>query len=91
MRSSSFNHDFDLDEAYDLEKRSSKGSKGKSVKSNEGRTTLDMKHQKDVEGYGDDHWRSAQSRGLDELERAGLLSLSRRSGLPSVVTILEAC
>ena len=35
--------------------------------------------------------RFSASRGLDELERAGLLSVSRRSGLPSVVTILEVC
>jgi hypothetical protein len=30
------------------------------------------------------------SRGLDELERAGLVSVGRRSGKPNAVTMLEA-
>jgi hypothetical protein len=35
--------------------------------------------------------RFSASRGLDELARVGLLSVSRRSGRPSAVTILEVC
>jgi hypothetical protein len=35
--------------------------------------------------------RFSASRGLDQLERAGLVSVGRRSGRPSAVTILEVC
>jgi hypothetical protein len=35
--------------------------------------------------------RFSASRGLDESERAGLVSVRRRSGRPSAVTILEVC
>ena len=34
--------------------------------------------------------RFSASRGLDELQRAGLVSVGRRSGRPNAVTILEA-
>jgi phospholipase D1/2 len=61
-RSASFNHDFDLEEAYD-ERATTKG-KAKNVMLNE---ATEKQNAKDVEGYGDDHWKVAQNKGLDEM------------------------
>jgi phospholipase D1/2 len=69
-RSSSFNRDVDLIEAYDGSKRLApkRGrGRGKSVdRPRNHHGALSEKHVKDVEGHGPDHWKSAEQRGLDQ-------------------------
>ncbi|KAH8902408.1 phospholipase D [Coniochaeta sp. PMI_546] len=71
-RRSSFNRDVDLIEAYDGRHSESRPSslrrgRGKSVDTPpDDRGVSSEKHQKEVAGYGPDHWKSAEQHGLDE-------------------------
>lgn len=62
-RRSSFNYDVDLIDTYDG--RKSPSIKGKSVE-RDPRVTDNEKHRREVEGYGPDHWKTAEPQGLDQ-------------------------
>jgi phospholipase D1/2 len=62
-RTSSFNYDVDLIDTYDG--RRSPSVKGKSVERDD-RVTGNEAHNREVEGYGPDHWKSAEPLGLDQ-------------------------
>lgn len=65
QRTSSFNRDVDLIEAYDgARSSSSRRGRGKSVERQD--RGVSSEKQKDVEGYGPDHWKSAKQKGVDE-------------------------
>lgn len=70
-RNSSFNRDVDLIEAYDGSRRSSSRRGRERAGSSDslspdGRGVRSDKHQKEVAGYGPDHWKSAEQQGIDE-------------------------
>lgn len=73
-RSRSFNRDVDLIDAYDGAKSSKSRQsslwrdRGKSAErgdENERPDVTSEKHKKEVEGYGPDHWKAAEQKGLD--------------------------
>ncbi|OIW29121.1 phospholipase D [Coniochaeta ligniaria NRRL 30616] len=73
QRRPSFNRDVDLIDAYDG--RRSSGSRASSPRRGRGKSVdappddrgvSSEKHQKEVAGFGPDHWKSAEQHGLDE-------------------------
>jgi phospholipase D1/2 len=70
-RSSSFNRDVDLIDSYDGSRPTSSRrgrGRGKSAdqQPSDDRGVNSEKHQKEVAGYGADHWKSAEQTGVDE-------------------------
>ena len=61
----SVNFDVDLNEALEVETASAKKSKRKSGILEPAKVQLEERYQKDVEGYGTDHWKAAQKEGFD--------------------------
>ncbi|KAH8887738.1 phospholipase D [Thozetella sp. PMI_491] len=62
LRSSTINHDVDLEGIYSEEDA---GAKGKEVAPGDKRVTGNPLHQKEVEGLGKDRWKHAQETGFD--------------------------
>ncbi|KAB5539385.1 hypothetical protein GE09DRAFT_317096 [Coniochaeta sp. 2T2.1] len=68
-RSSSYNHDVDLVEAYDGSRApSSRRGRAKSVDNSPivDRGVASENHRKEVAGFGPDNWKSAEEAGIDE-------------------------
>jgi len=65
-RSASVHDDVDAEHTAGLEKESPKKTRTLAAK-REAAKLGERTHQKDVEGYGGDHWKDAQKRGLDAL------------------------
>ena len=66
QRAATFNHDIDLEPIKGFQAESPKKTKTLAAKL-EAAQMGERTHQKDVEGYGGDHWKDAQRRGLDAL------------------------
>ncbi|KAI0412645.1 phospholipase D [Xylaria grammica] len=85
--SRSFNHDSqDAEEARPSSSSSSGSSKGKSP-DRDARIHRNKSHEKDVEGYGTDHWKEAQAKGQDLGSDSAVLNgrevVLYRSGQPA--------
>ncbi|KAI1767329.1 phospholipase D [Hypoxylon sp. FL1150] len=68
-RGSSFNHDASAENRGDASSKSSSSSTSSTSRANsperDARVHGNEKHDKDVEGYGPDHWKAAQAKGVD--------------------------